>query len=67
MILGDIASIATLVLFVFYFVGRAIAIVRSRNVFLDDIRIERSDFNQSKLDIVECFKLEGRCSCRNTL
>ena len=58
MILGDIASIATLVLFVFYFVGRAIAIVRNRNVFLDDIRIEHSDFDQSKLDIVECFKLE---------
>lgn len=37
MILGNIASVATLILFVFYFIGRIITIVRNRYVFTDEL------------------------------
>ena len=39
MILGNIASVATLILFVFYFIGRIITIVRNRYVFTDELRM----------------------------
>lgn len=58
MTLGDIASVATLLLFVFYFVGRTITIIRSRSVFPDNIRMESLGFDRSGLDIVEQFDLE---------
>ena len=56
--IGNIASIATLILFVFYFIGRIITIVRKRDVFEDDLRMMDSEFDESKFDIVETFDLE---------
>lgn len=58
MTLGDIASVATLVLFVIYFIGRTITIVRNRSVFPDEIKMELFQFDRSGLDIVERFYLE---------
>ena len=45
--LGDIASVATLILFAFYFIGRAITIFRFRGVFPDEIRMEAADFEKA--------------------
>lgn len=59
MSLGDIASIATLILFVIYFAGRIITIVRTRDIFSDEIKIEMVDFDQSGLNIVDIFDLEN--------
>lgn len=59
MSLGDYASIATLILFVFYFIGRIIIIVRNRNIFLDEIKILDVDCEGGRLDIVESFELEN--------
>ena len=44
MTLGDIASVATLILFVFYFIGRIITIVRNRYVFVDELRMMDAEF-----------------------
>ena len=56
--LGDIASIATLILFVFYFIGRMIIIIRNRSVFLDEFKMEEVSFNRGGFDIVKTFELE---------
>lgn len=56
--LGDIASIATLILFVFYFVGRVLTIIRNRDIFSDELKIESADFNKEGIDIVETFDIE---------
>ena len=56
--LGDIASVATLILFAFYFIGRAITIFRFRGVFPDEIRMEAADFEKSGEQIVESYFLE---------
>lgn len=45
MILGNIASVATLILFVFYFIGRIITIVRNRYVFTDELRMMGAGFD----------------------
>lgn len=47
MILGNIASVATLILFVFYFIGRIITIVRNRYVFTDELRMMGAGFDGS--------------------
>lgn len=56
--LSDIASITTLILFVLYFIGRFIAIIRNRSIFPDKIIMESIDFNQGEFDIVETFEME---------
>ena len=58
MTLGDIASIATLILFAFYFIGRIITIVRSRYVFSDELKMMGAEFDDKEFDIVEVFYLE---------
>ena len=58
MILGNIASVATLILFVFYFIGRIITIVRNRYVFTDELRMMGAGFDNKEFDIVEVFDLE---------
>lgn len=52
MILGNIASVATLILFVFYFIGRIITIVRNRYVFTDELRMMGAGFDNKEFDIV---------------
>lgn len=59
MTLGDIASIATLILFAFYFIGRIITIVRNRYVFTDELRMMGPEFAEKEFDIVETFSLES--------
>ncbi len=59
--LGDIASIATLILFVIYFIGRVISIIIERNIKFESIDIYCSEKDISKsLKIVD----EFRC-CEN--
>lgn len=58
MTLGDIASIATLILFAFYFIGRIITIARNRYVFTDELRMMGAEFDNKEFDIVEVFDLE---------
>ena len=58
MLLGNIASIATLLLFVFYFIGRFITIFRERNLFPDEIKMVQVGFDPDEFDIVESFELE---------
>lgn len=64
MMLSNIASVATLILFVIYFVGRIITIIRTRDLFPDDLKIIRGYCNHGNLslNIVESFALEeGPC------
>ena len=56
--LGDIASIATLILFVFYFIGRTFSIIRMRTLFRDEIAIVRSNHSSSQYQIVETFEID---------
>ncbi len=58
MTLGDIASVATLILFVFYFIGRIITIVRNRYVFVDELRMMDAEFEYEGCNIVQVFDLE---------
>lgn len=58
MTLGDIASVATLILFAFYFIGRIITIARNRYVFTDELRMMGAEFDNKEFDIVEVFDLE---------
>ena len=56
--LGNIASIATLILFVFYFIGRIITILRTQLLYMDELREESTDFDRKKYNIIEDFILE---------
>lgn len=58
MTLGDFASVVTLLLFIFYLVGRFITIIKNRDVFPDSIKIKSTEFDRSEFDIVETFELE---------
>lgn len=56
--LGDIASIATLILFVFYFVGRILTMLRTESLYMDELIEETSDFDRKNYNIIEDFILE---------
>lgn len=62
MTLGDIASVATLILFAFYFIGRIITIARNRYVFTDELRMMGAEFDNKEFDIVEVFDLEKKAN-----
>ena len=51
--LGDIASIATLILFVIYFIGRAITIGIEKNLCTEKISFEADQDIYNRYDIVE--------------
>ena len=53
--LGDISAIATLTLFVIYFIGRVITILMERDICYDEIRFLPL-INADKYDIVEEFQ-----------
>lgn len=56
--LGDIASVATLILFVFYFAGRIITTLRTQSLYMDELIEEVPDFNRQNYNIIEDFILE---------
>lgn len=56
--IADLASIATLILFVFYFIGRIITIFNNEKIYTDLITIESKDFYDDRMQIVEEWKLE---------
>ena len=46
MSLGDIASVATLVLFIFYFIGRAWVIIKEKVLIRETFRFENIGFDE---------------------
>ena len=56
--LGDFASIATLILFVIYFIGRIITIFRTKALYSDEVNIETVGLTQNHYDIVDSIELE---------
>ena len=50
--LGDIASITTLILFVFYFVGRTITIFTVRKINYEAIKVSKADSEAEEIDEV---------------
>lgn len=58
-ILGTASSVATLILFVIYFIGRTIATLQSRGLYSDKLVIEgKKDFDNTKYDVIENVILE---------
>ncbi|OUN21948.1 hypothetical protein [Pseudoflavonifractor sp. An85] len=58
-ILGTVSSVATLILFVIYFIGRTIATFQSRGLYSDKLAIEGAkDFDHAKYDVIETVILE---------
>ncbi len=57
-VISDSASVATLILFVIYFVGRVITIVKQRNIYNDRLEILLANDEQVENNIVEDFYLE---------
>lgn len=58
MVFSCIASGATLILFIIYFIGRFMTIKKSKSTFLDKVTVELSETPKGEYDIVESFKLE---------
>lgn len=57
--LGNIASVATLILFVIYFVGRTITIFRTKNLYKDEVAIFKNNkYLMDEYNIVESFCVE---------
>jgi len=56
--LGDIASVATLILFVIYFIGRAVTIVRTNTIYNDEVSIMSPSEDRQRLQIVDEIELE---------
>ena len=61
--ISNIASIATLILFVFYFVGRIITIIRSKPLYSDKIYIRKNTEELSSFNIVDEISLEDSNFC----
>ena len=57
--IADLASIATLILFAIYFIGRIITIFNNEKLYTDLITIESKDFYSDSMQIVEEWNLEG--------
>lgn len=57
-ILSDVASIATLILFIIYFVGRIITIMKQRDIYYDQLEILLADDNKYDHHFVEEFHLD---------
>ena len=58
-IFSCIASGATLILFIIYFIGRYMTIKKTKSIFLDEVAIELSETSKDGYNIVETFKLEN--------
>lgn len=56
--LGDWASVATLILFVIYFIGRVITIYRFQKLETNEIRIVTENTDISNYEIVDGFSLD---------
>lgn len=57
-VFSGIASGATLILFIIYFIGRYMTIKKTKSIFLDEVTIELSETPKDDYNIVESFKLE---------
>lgn len=57
-VLGTASSVATLILFVIYFIGRAITIHQERGLYLDELAIGRaSQTDHDRYKVIETLKL----------
>lgn len=61
-VVGFVSSIATLILFVIYFVGRLIAIFRYRDLFEDEILFLNNDEDFKNYNVIQNFQLVPECN-----